>query len=132
MTTIQDLIKAAHGVTGVYKPSKQVESGSVGAALLTKDGNVYTGVCIDTASSLGFCAEHSAIAEMLKHHESEIVMVAAVDTEGRPGTPCGRCREFLYQLNKANEDTKIILGPDKTITLKELLPMHWLDMWGRR
>ena len=127
--TIQDLIKEAYSVTGVYKPSIQCESGSVGAALLTKDGNVYTGVCIDCACGIGFCAEHSAIAEMLKHKESEIVMLVAINDRREIGPPCGRCRELIYQVNKANANTKIILSQDETITLKELLPHHWLDIW---
>ena len=84
---IQDLIESAYSVTGEYQPSKECSSGSVGAALLTKAGNVYTGVCIDTACSLGFCAEHAAIAEMLKHHESEIVMLVAVNRKKQVGAP---------------------------------------------
>ncbi len=127
--TIQDLIDAAHSVTGVYQPSRECESGSVGAAILTKDGNVYTGVCIDVPCGIGFCAEHSAIAEMLKHHESEIEMLAAVNLKKELAPPCGRCRELIYQINRANARTKIVLSQDETITLKELLPHHWLDIW---
>ncbi len=127
--TLQELIDQAHKVTGEYRPSKLVSSGSVGAALLTKAGHVYTGVCIDTASSLGFCAEHAAVADMLKHHESEIVMLAAVNQKKQPAAPCGRCRELLYQVNKANAAAQIIIAPDKTVTLKELLPLHWTDTW---
>jgi cytidine deaminase len=129
---IQELIDEALKVTGEYRPSKTVSSGSVGAALLTKDGNVYTGVCIDTASSLGFCAEHSAIADMLKHHESEIVMLVALNETGKLGTPCGRCRELIAQVNKANMETKIIMGNKQIITLGELLPHYWQDEWNLR
>jgi cytidine deaminase len=127
--TIPDLIEEAFRITGKYQPSKQCTSGAVGAALLTKKGNVYTGVCIDCACGIGFCAEHSAIAEMLKHQESEIVMLVAINDRKEIGPPCGRCRELIYQVNKANAATKIILGQDETITLKELLPHHWLDVW---
>ena len=130
--TIQELTAVAFKVTGDYQPSKEVSSGGVGAAILTKAGHVYTGVCIDTASSLGFCAEHAAIAEMLKHHESEIVMLAAVTADNVILTPCGRCRELIYQVNKTNAGTKIAVSLDKTVTLKELLPMHWLDILGER
>jgi cytidine deaminase len=127
--TIQELINEAYSVTGVYKPSKECQSGSVGAALLTKAGNVYTGVCIDTACSLGFCAEHAAIAEMLKHKESEIVMLVALNVKKEIAAPCGRCRELMAQVNKANMKTSVILSQHETITLKELLPHHWLDVW---
>jgi cytidine deaminase len=130
--TIQELIKEASSVTRKYKPSKQCSSGSVGAALLTKDGNLYTGVCIDTACGLGFCAEHSAIAEMLKHRESEIIMLVAVNYKGEIGAPCGRCRELISQINRENINTRIIISPKKTITLGELLPYNWLDMWNLR
>jgi cytidine deaminase len=127
--TIRDLIKEAYNVAGVYKPSKECESGSVGAALLTKDGNVYTGVCIDTACSLGFCAEHAAVAEMLKHKESEIIMLVAITDKQKILPPCGRCRELIAQVNRANMKTRVILNQNETITLKELLPHYWLDVW---
>jgi cytidine deaminase len=125
---ITGLINEALKVTGKYKPSKECTSGAVGAALLTKDGNIYTGVCIDAACGIGFCAEHSAIAEMLKHRESEISMLVAVNTRKQILPPCGRCRELIYQINRANATTKIILNQTDTITLKELLPLHWLDI----
>jgi cytidine deaminase len=124
-----DLIVEAYSITGKYKPSKQCTSGAVGAALLTKDGNVYTGICIDCSCGIGFCAEHSAIAEMLKHKESEIIMLVAVNTKKEIAPPCGRCRELMYQVNRANANTKIILNLKDTITLKKLLPLHWLDIW---
>ena len=127
--TIQDLISEAYRITGKYKPSKECTSGAVGAAILTKDGNVYTGVNIDASCGIGFCAEHSAIAEMLKHRESEIEILVAVNTKKEIAPPCGRCRELIYQINEANANTKIVMNLNDTITLKELLPHHWLDIW---
>ena len=127
--TKDELIKTAYEVTGVYKPSDECESGSVGAALLTSKGNVYTGGNIDCACGIGFCAEHSAIAEMLKHKESEIEMLVAVNLKKEIAPPCGRCRELIYQINRENAATTIILNEEETITLKELLPNHWLDIW---
>ena len=50
-----------------------IEAGGVGAAILTDKGNIYKGVCIDTASTLGMCAERNAIANMLTNGESKIV-----------------------------------------------------------
>ena len=127
--TKKDLIDQAFGVTGDYQSSDDCTSGSVGAALITKAGNVYTGVCIECSSSLGFCAEHSAIAEMLKHKESEIVMIVAVDTSKKILPPCGRCRELIYQVNKTNVNTKVLIAHNKTILLKELLPHRWQEVW---
>ncbi len=125
----QDLIKEAYNVTGVYKSSEECESGSVGAALITKDGNIYTGVCIDCSCSLGFCAEHAAIAEMLKHKESEILMIVAVTHNKEILPPCGRCRELLAQVNEANMKAKVILSDNKTVTLRDLLPYYWIDVF---
>jgi cytidine deaminase len=127
---IIDLIEKAYEVVGHYRSSDDCTSGGVGAALLTKAGNVYTGVCIDCACSLGFCAEHSAIAEMLKHKESEIIMIVAVNENKEIAPPCGRCRELIYQVNKSNIDTEIVLNEYKTIPLKELLPQRWQEIWA--
>ena len=125
--TKRDLINHAYKVTGEYQPSDYCTSGSVGAALVTKAGNVYTGVCIDCACSLGFCAEHSAIAEMLKHKESEIEMIVAINSKKKIAPPCGRCRELIYQVNKANVNTKVVIAHNKDILLKELLPHRWQE-----
>lgn len=51
---------------------------------------------------MGFCAEHSAVAEMLKNGESVIQAVVAVDNDGNAVPPCGRCRELMSQLSKQN------------------------------
>jgi len=126
---IQELINEAYKITGIYKPSKKCECGSVGAALFTRGGNIYTGVCIDCACGIGFCAEHSAIADMLKHRESVIEMLVAVNEKKEIAPPCGRCRELIYQINKSNAYTQIVINENETITLKELLPLHWLDLW---
>ena len=128
--TESDLINQAHKVTGEYQPSDYCNSGAMGAALVTKAGNVYTGVCIDCACSLGFCAEHAAIAEMLKYRESEIAMIVAVNENKEIAPPCGRCRELIYQVNKSNINTEIVLSENTTILLKELLPHRWQEIWA--
>lgn len=126
---VNNLIEQAYKVAGIYQPSNFCTSGAVGAALLTKQGNIYTGVCIDCACSLGFCAEHSAIAEMLKHRESEISMLAALNSKKELAPPCGRCRELIYQVNPLNQNTKIILGDGKFVLLKDLLPYRWQEIF---
>jgi len=125
--TTQELIDAAYSVARVYKPSEICESGSVGAAILTQDGNIYTGVCIDTACSLGFCAEHAAIAEMLKHRESRVIMVVAVTDKKEIIPPCGRCRELLAQVNEDNMKARVVINQHETVTLRDLLPHYWID-----
>lgn len=119
------LIEAARNVCGEFRLEEYFSAASVGAAIRTADGNVYTGVCIDLACGLGFCAEISAIAEMLKHRETQITDVVAV-TRDDILPPCGRCRETMLQVDSRNLDCRIILGEDKTTTLRQLLPKHWL------
>jgi cytidine deaminase len=101
--------------------------GDVGAALVTDRGNVYLGVCIDVGSSMGFCAEHSAIAAMVTAGEFRIQKIVAVwkdDTHTYILSPCGRCREFIRQIHKDNVQTEVILDVDRTVRLVELLPYH--------
>ena len=105
-----------------------IDAGGVAAAILTKQGNIYVGVCIDTASTLGMCAERNAIANMITNGESQIDKVVAVMSDGRVGSPCGACREYMMQLDKDSGEIEILLDlkEQKTIKLKDLIP----DWWG--
>lgn len=125
--SFETLIESAVKVVNPQEYSRFAEGGSVGAALLTVSGKVYTGICIDTACSMGFCAEHAAAAEMLKAGESRIVEVVAVKSAHEILAPCGRCREFLTQLNSDNYKAQVML-PDRSVrTLGELLPVDFKD-----
>ena len=73
-----------------------------------------------------FCAEHAAVAEMLKHRETEIAKIVAV-TEKKILPPCGRCRELMLLTNPANSKTQVIVSEDRTVKLANLLPHHWLE-----
>ena len=121
-----ELIEAARAVCGEFELRKDFTAGSVGAAIRTAANNVYTGICIDLASGLGFCAEVAAIAEMLKNRETHIAAVVAV-SERRILPPCGRCRETMAQIDVRNFDCRVILGENEDVPLRELLPTHWLD-----
>jgi cytidine deaminase len=123
--TTSQLIAAARAVYGEFKLSKDFSAGSVGAALKTANGNIYTGVCIDLACGLGFCAEVAAIAEMLKNRETHITSIVAVAHRGILA-PCGRCREMIVQVDARNFDCHVIIGEDRIVTLRQLLPEHWL------
>ena len=103
---------------------RDCSAGTVGAALVTADGERFTGLNLDLACGIGFCAEHSAVAEMLKTGRTRVAAVAAV---GRRGVlpPCGRCRELLIQIDPANADARVLVAPGETVTLGELLPRHW-------
>jgi cytidine deaminase len=120
--TDSELIKIANQLVGEFRTSQDCVAGGVAAALVTRSGQVYTGICIDTACSLGFCAEHAAIAEMLKARQSEIAAIVAV-TESGILPPCGRCRELIWQVNPANSATRVIVGNEHVVMLSELLPL---------
>ena len=100
-------------------------TGYVGAALMTDRGNVYTGTNLDLYCGIGFCAEHSAVADMVKNGESAIRVIVAATAEGSILPPCGRCREMLYQIDKSNLDTEVMIGPGDKRPLRELLPLNW-------
>jgi len=121
MTDAQ-LITVATALAGAFQPSADCSAGGVAAALLAVNGQIYTGICVDTHCSLGFCAEHAAVAEMLKARQSEIRAIVAVTDEGKILAPCGRCRELMLQVNPRNKFSRIILGANLSATLQELLP----------
>lgn len=128
MENIQ-LIERAKEVLHFRQLTPECCAGEVSAALWTNKGNVYTGVSISAASGVGFCAEHSAVAQMVTAGETRIEMVAAIAGDGTLLPPCGRCRELLYEIDRGNLDTQIILGPQKTMLLRDLLPERWQDAW---
>jgi len=120
--TEAELVAKATELAGEFRTSDTCVAGEVAAVLVSASGRVYTGVCIDTACSLGFCAEHAAVAEMLKARESEIALVVAVSAKYGILLPCGRCREMMWQVDPRNRATRVIIGHGKVVTLAELLP----------
>jgi cytidine deaminase len=60
-----------------------MSAGTVSAALLSSSGKIYTGICIDVGCGIGFCAEHSAIAQMIKERETRIEKVVTIDISGK-------------------------------------------------
>ncbi len=124
---IETLLAAARAVQGVFELRKpDLKAGAVAAALRTASGAVHTGVCLDLACGVGFCAEHAAIAEMLKHREREIAAIVAVNAQGVV-PPCGRCRELILQLTPRNRETVVVLPGGRRSTVGDLLPGYWLD-----
>jgi cytidine deaminase/SAM-dependent methyltransferase len=125
--TKDELIAAALGVVNPHGSGHRT-FGDVGATLVTDRGNAYSGVSIDTGSGTGFCAEHSAIAAMVTAGEYRIAKIVAVwkDRDGTPYVlpPCGRCREFIRQIDEANLDAEVVLGRSEAVPLRELLPRH--------
>lgn len=120
-----ELYQAALEVLQPRRISPDVEAGGVAAALVTDQGNVYRGVCIDTSCSMGFCAEHAAIAAMLTAGENRVEKIVAVNWDKHILPPCGRCREFLLQLG--NPETLVLVAENTAVPVKDLLPYTWQD-----
>jgi cytidine deaminase len=124
----RELIGRASAALNPHRAANGKLFGDVAACLVGATGNFYTGVCIDTDSGTGFCAEHAAIAAMVTAGEYRIATIVAVwrDEQRRLYVlpPCGRCREFIRQIDPANLDTEVILGDGRRQRLRDLLPEH--------
>ncbi len=123
------LIETANAARRCRQLTDECIVGEVSSALLTAEGNVYTGISISTACGIGFCAEHSAVAQMVTAGESRIRKIVALSEGGRVIPPCGRCRELLYQVDRGNLRTEVVLGLERSMTLVELLPERWQELW---
>ena len=125
----KSLYDAAKAVQNQRKISDYVEAGGVAAAIQSESGRIYTGVCVDTACTLGICAERNAIFQMLTNGEHRITRVLAVMPNGKTGAPCGACRELMVQLDpQRHRDIQIMLDyeREKITTLGELTPEWWI------
>ena len=125
----QRLFEAARSVQNERRISDYVEAGGVAAAVLSASGNIYTGVCIDTCSTLGICAERNAIFSMITAGENELTKVIAIMPNGKTGAPCGACRELMVQLMpQGYKNVEIMLDYEsgKVTTLGELTPEWWI------
>ena len=122
-----ELIAAAVAVLNPHLVGDRL-FGDVAAALVTDIGTQFVGVCIDTGSGTGFCAEHAAIAGMITAGEYRIARIVAVWRDEHDALyvlpPCGRCREFIRQVDDGNIDTEVVLGRERSAALAELLPEH--------
>ena len=123
------MYEAARAVQNGRTVSEYVQAGEVAAAILSTGGNIYTGGCVDTCSTLGICAERNAIFQMLTRGEQRIDRVLAVMPDGRTGAPCGACRELMVQLMPGEyRDVQIMLDYEtkKITTLGQLTPEWWI------
>ncbi len=121
-----DAVRNPRMVNGYRPNGRGRRMGHVASALVTTAGNRYSGVCIDTPSGTGFCAEHAAIAAMVTAGEYTIAKIVAVyrSDEGALHVlpPCGRCREFVRQIDPANLGTEVVLSRTHSVPLRDLLP----------
>ncbi|HZG71094.1 MAG TPA: cytidine deaminase [Chondromyces sp.] len=101
----------------------------VGAALLTKDGQVFHGCNIENAAySMCNCAERTALFKAYSEGEKEYAALAVIADTARPVPPCGACRQVIAEL--CPPDMKVVLsnlkGDIKELTVEELLPGAFL------
>ena len=125
----KEMYEAAKRVQNDRRISRYVDAGGVAAAILSASGKIYTGVCVDTCSTLGICAERNAIFNMITNGEQEIAKVLALMGSGRTGAPCGACRELMVQLMpEGYTDIEIMMDYDaeRIVTLGELTPEWWI------
>ena len=123
------LYAAAAAVRKERRISDYVTCGEVSAAILSGSGRIYTGVCIDTCSTLGICAERNAIFNMITNGEQVIEKVIAILPDGSSGAPCGACRELMVQLMPEKyQGVQIMMDyeAESVVTLGELTPAWWI------
>ncbi len=99
----------------------------VGAAVLTTDGDIYTGCNVENASyGLTNCAERTAIFKAVSEGARKLRAIAIAGPEdGNPPYPCGACRQVLSEFAESGEmPVFVTTGADvyQTYQLKELLP----------
>lgn len=124
-----ELYHAAMKVINPRDVSDKVEAGGVAAAVESVSGRIYVGICIDTACTLGICAERNALFHMITNGENAIRRVIAVNQRGNVIPPCGACREFMAQLMPDSyRSIEIMLdyGKEKVVTLGDLTPKWWI------
>lgn len=86
------------------------------------------GVCVDTCSTLGICAERNAIFNMITNGEQKIEKVLAIMPNGKSGAPCGACRELMVQLMpNSYQEIEVLMDfeTEEIVTLGELTPKWW-------
>ena len=106
-----------------------VTYGEVVAAILSESGKIYTGVCIDTCSTLGICADRNAIFNMITNGVQKIKKVIAILPDGSSGAPCGACRKLMVPLMPGNhKDIEIMLDykSGRIVRMGELTPEWWI------
>ncbi len=129
----QELYEKAKAQYHPEEVSPFVYAHHVVCALEAENGEIYTGFCIESCSGvMNLCAERVAALNMyITSGQTKIKRLIAFRDEAPygegSGTPCGACREFLYQLNEENEDMQIMVNYEtrETVTLKTLMPLWW-------
>lgn len=101
---------------------------SVGAAILSKTGKIFTGANIENASyGLSICAERVALFKAVSEGEKELAAIAISGSESEYIYPCGACLQVLAEFNR---ELKIIVSNKsheaKQFILADLLPQAFM------
>tara|TARA_Y100000310_G_C20670987_1_gene810274 strand:+ start:85 stop:504 length:420 start_codon:yes stop_codon:yes gene_type:complete len=128
----KELIKKAEEIIKKSSPANLIDTGDVGAALITSKGNIFQGISLGFYCGIGSCGEYQAIGNMISNGETQIkTIVAVLDNKKKKKyqviPPCGKCREMIHQSSKKNWDTEVIISKNKKVKLKELLPSPWRE-----
>ena len=124
-----EMYEAAKSALNPRRISEYVSCGEVSAAVLSTSGKIYVGVCVDTCSTLGVCAERNAIFNMISCGDNEIDKVLCIMPDGSCGAPCGACRELMVQIMAGKYyDIEIMLDytTGRTIKLGAITPEWWI------
>ena len=115
---IEEAIKAREKAYVPYSNFK------VGAALLTEDGEIYTGCNIENSSyGLSNCAERTAIFNAISNNQKNFKKIAIVADTDKPCTPCGACRQVIIEFG---EDIEVIMANLKgEIIEKKIADLLW-------
>lgn len=131
----QQLYEAAQPLYQPQEVSDFVYARHVVAAVEAADGQIFTGFCMEgTCGVFHLCAERAALFNMYQATgQTQVRRILAFRDRppygGGSGMPCGACREFLLELNDANQDAEVLVNYEtrETVRLGDLMP-HW---WGQ-
>ena len=124
-----ELYNAAKAVLKPRNVSSFIEAGGVAAAIESASGKIYVGVCVDSACTLGICAERNAIFNMMTNGEDAMKRVVAINSKGKAIPPCGACRELMSQMMPEDYKTVEVMMDyenGRVVTLGDLTPEWWI------
>ena len=125
----KSLVDEATKLSVPRKLTDETTAGYVGTALLTSNGKVYTGISLTGACGIEFCGEVGAVMSMLKDNTSQIKAIVAVSNDHKIMPPCGRCRELMFEVDRRNLQTDVILENGKVIKLADIFSERWQELW---
>lgn len=99
----------------------------MGAGIITEEGEIFFGVSLSIENPAAVCAEPIALGNMITNGGRKVKTIVAVYHNGKIYSPCGCCRELLYELEVGNP--WVIIGKNKKVRLTYLLPESNEDGW---